>query len=148
MTGRRILQISLLRITAFEISCRIWCTKADGFRSQIYWPSKRLSQMERGLPRDSSKIHCTLEKTILITVKEQNDGAPVSVTAERFRVFWRIGLTNIFFYVSDTKINVDNELFSLLSILNDSKLSFPNGTDTRYSLRGIAVDFFARGPSY
>ena len=39
MNGHHILQI-----TAFGISCRIWCTKADNFRLQICRTSKRQSK--------------------------------------------------------------------------------------------------------
>ena len=101
MTGRRILQISLLRITVFEISCRIWCTKVNDFRSQTYWPSKRLSQTngERSPSRQfKNPLHPGKDHWMQLKSRMMarfSTISPVSVTAERFHVFWCVGLNTV-----------------------------------------------------
>ena len=49
----------ILCIAASRVACRIWCTKADDFRLQVYRSNQK--QVEGGHHWDSSIIHCTVE---------------------------------------------------------------------------------------
>ena len=62
--GHHILQILILWITAFGISCRIWCTKANDFRLKIYRPERvNQKQVEGGHHWDSLEMNCVMDKT-------------------------------------------------------------------------------------
>jgi len=66
MTGRSILQISSFRITALEIILQDLVVRRPATSVRISTGPQRgyHKRMEEDLTRDSSKIHCTVEKTI------------------------------------------------------------------------------------
>jgi len=99
MTGRRILQMSIMGITAFGISCRIWCMKTTTSVHKSTEPQRvcqSIANKWKVISLESVRKSNAQWKRRLNSFNEQNHMARfstfslVSMTAESFHVFARV----------------------------------------------------------